>query len=598
MKRTDCVPAVVYYRMSSDDQSTSIDVQKSQVERLIEQHRYKVVQVYVDEGKSGSKDQEKRAAFQQLLADSNEGRFRVVVCYNAARFARLDSIDGAFAKQILRGNNVSLHTVMEGVIDWRTEQGRMMDFMLSEHAHKYSRDLAALSVAGRLRTLKAGHWCHGAVPFGFDRLYRGGGQQHLIPRTSTFRKPRGWTLDLVVNENEAAIVRRIFDEFVNQAQSMRRIAARLNAEMVPPPDNLPRAQKLGWTNITVAGILRHKAYIGVGASRTRYGKPTAKTAFSRMEEAEVEGCCPALVPVALFQAAQDLLRKNQERKARQQPSRCGPLSGFAFCGHCGYAMCKEQRGDGPIKYVCRSSGRTPSGCPQWSATQEVLLPKAIRAVADMIDAELLRQLDSPDDSQARTELLAKQVESLTAQHERARKRFLMVEDDDLARELQVDLLRMKAEVEAAQEALHLARAVQPREGITDFAAWWRENKPILMALSVTATYPDGRQVTRVSCPLVKPDPNSEVIRAEPPRTREELLAASDLKIEFVPFDLDRFRGLLTRLGLRLVCRWQESARRQGNGRHELAEVTVGIDVNHSLPDTSAKRNVVACTGTC
>jgi hypothetical protein len=226
------------------------------------------------------------------------------------------------------------------------------------------------------------------------------------------------------------------------------------------------------------------------------------------------------------------------------------------------------------------------------------LPKAIQAVAAMIDAELLRQLESPDDSQARTELLAKQVESLKAQHERARKRFLTVEDDDLARELQADLMRMQDELEEAQRALHMAKAVKAEGGIIDFAAWWKEKKPILMAVAETVSYADGRTLTRVSVPGLARDPQAEVVDARPYLGWEETKNATDLKVAFVPFDLDEFRGLLTRLGLKLVCRWQEAARRQGNGRHELAEVTVGIDVNHTLPHTSAKRIVAGCTGTC
>ena len=94
--------------------------------------------MYKDEGKSGSKDTEKRAAFQQLLLDSASGGFQVVLCYNASRFARLDSIDGAFAKQILRENGIVLWTVSEGKIDWNTTEGRMMDFMLSEQNHASS----------------------------------------------------------------------------------------------------------------------------------------------------------------------------------------------------------------------------------------------------------------------------------------------------------------------------------------------------------------------------------------------------------------------------------------------------------------------------
>src|SRR5438105_4584610 len=117
--------AVAYYRMSSDDQTVSIDRQQREVEALAKREGLPIIRVYKDEGKSGSKDTEKRAAFQQLLLDSASGGFQVVLCYNASRFARLDSIDGAFAKQILRENGIVLWTVSEGKIDWNTTEGRM-----------------------------------------------------------------------------------------------------------------------------------------------------------------------------------------------------------------------------------------------------------------------------------------------------------------------------------------------------------------------------------------------------------------------------------------------------------------------------------------
>jgi DNA invertase Pin-like site-specific DNA recombinase len=124
--------AVAYYRMSSDDQTVSVDRQRNEVLGYARDHGFCVLREYKDEGKSGSKEPEKRTDFQRLLMDASRGEFQAVLCYNASRFARLDSIDGAFAKQTLRQHGVFLQSVCEGRIDWNTVEGRMFDFMLSD----------------------------------------------------------------------------------------------------------------------------------------------------------------------------------------------------------------------------------------------------------------------------------------------------------------------------------------------------------------------------------------------------------------------------------------------------------------------------------
>ena len=93
---------VAYYRMSSEDQTTSIRQQQTDVRRYAAENGYEIVEEYVEEGKSGSKEQEKRVVFAKLLRDSAAKKFGAVLCWNTSRFARLDSIDGAQAKQTLR----------------------------------------------------------------------------------------------------------------------------------------------------------------------------------------------------------------------------------------------------------------------------------------------------------------------------------------------------------------------------------------------------------------------------------------------------------------------------------------------------------------
>ena len=128
-RRADLIAAAAYLRMSSDDQRTSIQQQEAEVRALAERDGYEIVNWYREEGKSGSKDQEQRTEFQRMLVDAVDAPFKAVLCYDSARFARLDSIDGAVAKQVLRSKGIYLVTVKEGRIDWTTFEGRVMDML-------------------------------------------------------------------------------------------------------------------------------------------------------------------------------------------------------------------------------------------------------------------------------------------------------------------------------------------------------------------------------------------------------------------------------------------------------------------------------------
>lgn len=581
--KTEPTPAAVYLRMSSDDQSVSIERQQREVDRLIQTGGYRVVRTYRDEGKSGSKDTDKRTGFNRLLLDAANGEFSAVVVYNASRFARLDSVDAAFAHQILRQNDVYLHTVTEGKIDWRTPEGRMFGFMLSEKDNAYSKALSKDSVSGRVRALEAGCWPHGAVPYGYDRLYQFGEQRTQVTRAERFRKPRGWTLKLVTNPDEAATVRHIFNEFVNRSQSMRQIALALNADKVPPPDNLPRSQKLGWSNISVAGVLRHKAYIGV--AEMGKGKPTAKNVFSRLPQAEKAGVCPVLVERELFDRAQELLKRNKERKARQQSSRCGVLSGFLLCHQCGYSLNKEQRGTGPTKYVCKSSARTSSPCPQWFVSESEILPRVTARVVQAIDAELLKLLDAPQDEPDRVGILSKHVATLTKKVATAQRRYLEA-DDDLAPDMMNDLKRMKAELAEAENALRLAQTVEAEGGVTSFADWWEQQKDgVLLAVLEQETW-EGGTITKTTYTTPDAIPDPDYVSDDLGRIYEvdhsPDFGQPDTNLARpVAFDVAGFRALLNRLGIQVTVRWVEATgpkQKGGNRRWEVDKASIALKI--------------------
>ena len=62
---------------------------------------------------------------------------------------------------------------------------------------------------------------------------------------------------LEIFEPEAAVVRRIYDDYVNGGQSIRPIMRSLNAEQIPTPTG-----KTEWWHSTLCRVLTNEAYVG------------------------------------------------------------------------------------------------------------------------------------------------------------------------------------------------------------------------------------------------------------------------------------------------------------------------------------------------
>jgi DNA invertase Pin-like site-specific DNA recombinase len=95
------IPAAQYLRMSTDDQQTSIPVQRDAIQRYGAAHGFEVVATYCDAGKSGLYIRN-RPGLQHLLRDvlSGECRFRAILVYDVSRWGRLP-IDGSIVYGVL-----------------------------------------------------------------------------------------------------------------------------------------------------------------------------------------------------------------------------------------------------------------------------------------------------------------------------------------------------------------------------------------------------------------------------------------------------------------------------------------------------------------
>ena len=120
---------------------------------------------------------------------------------------------------------------------------------------------------------------------------------------------------LVMVEDEAEVVRLIFELYTKEGMGIRRIVQRLN-------DRNIRTRRGGrWSVVTIHDILKNPVYIG---TYTRFG-----LRLPRAHE--------AIISLETYRLARDIIR---ERRPRERVSRAEPylLSGIAFCEYCGNKM--------------------------------------------------------------------------------------------------------------------------------------------------------------------------------------------------------------------------------------------------------------------
>jgi DNA invertase Pin-like site-specific DNA recombinase len=78
--------AALYLRVSTTDQDT--DRQERELRAVAASRGYDVVEVYADNGFSGSKGRDRRPAFDQLHKDAARHKFEIVMAWSVDRLGR------------------------------------------------------------------------------------------------------------------------------------------------------------------------------------------------------------------------------------------------------------------------------------------------------------------------------------------------------------------------------------------------------------------------------------------------------------------------------------------------------------------------------
>jgi site-specific DNA recombinase len=240
MTRLRCA---TYTRISTDKQAaSSMDDQRRKCREFAEGKGWDVVRDFSDEGISGVGSD--RPGYKDLLAAafSLPAPFDAILVDDTSRLSR-NTAEAMKLFEHLIFAGVRVISVSQG-IDSGNDQADVLFTLHAMMDQTYVKELAQKTHRGleglALRGLHTGGHC-----YGYDRIPAGEG---------TSKRP-------VVNQNEASVVRRIF-EMSASGVSLKKIAATLNAERATPPRPSAARHNASWCPTAIKAILERDLYRG------------------------------------------------------------------------------------------------------------------------------------------------------------------------------------------------------------------------------------------------------------------------------------------------------------------------------------------------
>lgn len=306
-----------YCRVStgSVEQEESFDIQiKTYTKQINDRADWELVKVYADQGISGTQAKN-RPEFQQMIADAVDDKIDLIVTKSLSRFAR-NVVDTLNYVRLLGEKGVAVLFEKEN-INTSEKQGELLLTILS-----------ALSQQESINISQNTKW-------GIDKRMESGDY--------VFRECLGYNYDketkaITVNEEEAKIVRYIFERYVAGVGGYR-IAKELTQKGYPTPRGNER-----WQDTVIIGIISNEKYKGdVILGKTFTVDPLTHKRLANKGEKKMyheEDSHEPIVSAETFDKAQEILaRRGANRKKandkREKISMEYAFSSKCYCGFCG-----------------------------------------------------------------------------------------------------------------------------------------------------------------------------------------------------------------------------------------------------------------------
>lgn len=234
--------AVSYIRVSTNMQvdGFSLDGQLEEIREYCKRNNLNIIREYKDEGISGTSIK-KRTGFQNMLNDiSRDKNIDTVVVWKLSRLSR-NMVDLSTTVEFFGKYNVNLICITQG-IDTSNAMGENFVYMSGIFAKMERDNIVETCKMGMKQRALEGDWNGGRI-YGYRTKYY-----------EDANKKKKSKLEIV--EDEALVVKEIFELFVNQKWGYSKIANSFNNR------GLRTRENNYWSKQSIKQIIDNPAYIG------------------------------------------------------------------------------------------------------------------------------------------------------------------------------------------------------------------------------------------------------------------------------------------------------------------------------------------------
>ena len=372
---------------SNEEQLESYENQVSYYTNYIQNKtEWDYVDVYADEGISGT-GTKNRTEFLRMIKEAKEGKIDLILTKSISRFAR-NTMDLLKYVRELKEKGIAVLFEKEN-INTLESSGEVFLTIFSSIAQDESRNISENSRWGIVKGFKDGKvFCNTTRFLGYDKDENG---------------------ELVINEKEAELVRRIYSEYLD-GKSYIAIAKGLEKDRI-----ITVTGSTKWWDSTITGILTNEKYCGtlLQQKTVTIDYLSHKRVKNKGLDAQyrIEDNHEAIIPKEIFNKVQD----EKERRAlkvgnlvgdRNKYSSKYPFSGRIICGDCGSTFRRRTwnstNSSKKIVWQCKTYIQKGKDVCTAKSVDEIVLQKAFVDVFNRLK----------DDNEGFVETLSKNIEKI------------------------------------------------------------------------------------------------------------------------------------------------------------------------------------------
>lgn len=347
-----------YARVSTDreEQEGSYEAQVSFYTTYIgERPDWEFVKIYSDEGITGT-NIKRRVGFRTMIQDAVDGRIDLIITKSISRFARntLDSI--SYVRQ-LKSAGTEVYFEKENLWSFDSKSEMVLS-MLSAIAQEESRSISENVKIGKRWAMKEG--------------------KVMIP-CKNFLGYQNIEGEIKIENNEAAIVRRIYSMFLKDGLTRKAIADTLKAEGVPTPSK----KGCNWTVNNITSILTNEKYKGDALLQKVYCEDFLEHKMKKnngeLPSYYVENSHPGIIDKEEWTMVQEELKRRENFRYSYQTA--NPYLAKLQCEECGHFFgVKVWHSNSPHrKEILQCNGKYKCGCSLPHFTEEEVNEKFVNA---------------------------------------------------------------------------------------------------------------------------------------------------------------------------------------------------------------------------